>query len=160
MTTSRVPRLPFRYILWVDPGTMNGWALYYVDDDILVQAEYTFDELVRYLDRWLSTASGATVVGCERFVITANSARRAGSVAALQAWGAVEAAISRHGAFDLITSQNSASALGFTRDAVLRELGWYKQTMPHANDAARHIYRFLAGMGWLTEDQKSKIFSD
>lgn len=150
----------YDHILGIDPGELNGWALYYRHADVLHQHEYDLAELGTYLRRWISTSGMTTVVICERFVITPNSARRPGSTAALKAWGAVESAILDHRVLAFVQTQKATDAKRLCPDPVLKKLGWYSTTMGHANDAARHIYRFLAGEGVLTDVQKAAIFAE
>lgn len=151
---------PLRYVLWVDPGKMNGWALYYIDEQMMFQDEYESNRLLTMLDRWLRTAGKNTVVGCERFIITSNSSRRPGSVEAIQSWGVVKATAAKYDVDIFVDKQNSAAAKAMCRDPVLRALGWYKLGMPHANDAARHVFRWLADERLLTDAQTRTVFSD
>lgn len=149
-------KLP-QYILWLDPGTLTGWALYYTKDDQLITAEYEFDELVRRLEHWARSAGPRTVIGCERFVITQNSSRRHGSVDALQVWGAARSAASRHNVGGFLEHQNSSVAKNTCPDAILKAIGWYSTTMGHANDAARHIYRWMCQEDMLPHPLRRKL---
>jgi hypothetical protein len=126
----------------------------------MIQGEDDFDAIVTRLERWLSTAGSQTIFGCERFVLTTDSNRRPGSLAAIKVWGAAESAARRYDTLLFLDHQNSSAARSFCRDATLRALKWYRLGMPHTNDAARHVFRWLASQGLLTDDQKRMMFSE
>lgn len=145
------------YVLWLDPGATTGWALWYTREQRLTQAEYDWDELVWRLEAWASSARRKTIIGCERFVITPDSARRPGSIEALQVWGAARSAATRHDAFMFLDHQTSSMAKTSCPDEILQTLGWRRNTMGHANDAARHVYRWMCQEGVLPSTLRAKL---
>lgn len=143
-----VGRLPAgcRYVLWLDPGLVTGWALYYVEDEKIDLNEYEFDELVWRLENWCATAGSSTVIGCERFMLTSKSWQYKHAYDALYAIGAAKSAASRHGALRFLEGQTSSAGLALGSDEVLRACGWYSTVLQHGNDAARHIGSYLTSV--------------
>jgi hypothetical protein len=141
-------RLPAgcRYVLWLDPGLITGWALYYVDDQKIVLDQYEFDELCWRLANWCKTTGSTTVVGVERFALTSKSWPYKDAYSALYAIGAAKSAASRHGALRFLDGQTSSAGLALGTDEVLRTCGWYSTILPHGNDAARHIGSYLSSV--------------
>jgi hypothetical protein len=146
--TSRPSRLPAgcRYVLWLDPGLITGWALYYVEDEKIDVQQYEFDELSWRLEAWCSTAGPSTVVGVERFALTAKSWQYPDAYHALYAIGAAKAAASRHKALRFLDGQTSSAGLALGSDEVLKACGWYSTILPHGNDASRHVGSYLTSV--------------
>lgn len=133
-------------MLWLDPGLITGWALYYVEDEKLDMNEYEFDELCWRLENWCATAGKDTVVGVERFALTSKSWQYKDAYTALYAIGAARSAASRHGAIRFLDGTTSSTGLALGSDEVLRACGWYSTTLGHGNDAARHVGSYLTSV--------------
>jgi hypothetical protein len=95
------------------------------------------------LDAWMSSAGLRTALGAERYVITPMSARKDPSGIAIQVYGIARWAALKYGAHVFVMGQTSSDALSLCTDDWLRAIGWYKIGMPHANDAARHVIKYL-----------------
>jgi hypothetical protein len=148
------------YALWLDPGVTTGWALYSVGDSERPWLDQrSFGDLATDLDAFMLAAGPATALGVERFILTSVSARRPGSVEAIQAWGVARAMAHLHGAGEFVDDQTSAMAKSFSTDDRLRALGWYTPGAPHANDAARHLLLWLVRRELLTDDQREVLRS-
>jgi hypothetical protein len=140
MTTSSVPR----YVLWLDGGEDTGYALYdRRENRIFIDELGDFEAVGRRLEAWLSSAGARTAVGAERYVVTVNSVRKDPNLSATQVYGMARWLALRHKAWGFVGTQNSSDALSFATDDLLRAVGWYKLGMPHGNDAARHVLKYL-----------------
>ena len=142
-----------RSVLWVDPGVTSGWFEYDLTLNQVWACQLTFHELVITLDNVLVKATDV-IVGCERFIITQNSARRPGSVEAIKAWGAVSAAATRFAI--MVDDSQTSSVMTACSDTDLKALGWHFRGMPHANDAARHVFIWLARHQALSDVQRRR----
>lgn len=133
-----------RYVLFLDGGETTGWALYDRAENVMIMCE--IDELLALgtkLEAWMSSAGQRTAIGAERYVITVMSARKDPTGSAIQVYGITRWAALKYGARAFVGGQTSSDALSLVTDDKLRAVGWYKIGMPHANDAARHVLKYL-----------------
>ena len=154
------PRKPPKYALWLDPGETTGWALWYFEQETLFMAEYEREEIGRFLERWMSTGGRHTVLGCEKFTITAHTARLSQQPAALEIIGVARHLAQKYRAPEFRVDQTPAQAKSFCTDAMLRRLGWYKAALGHANDAARHLLTYLTTTSQLPRDLQIKLYPE
>ena len=134
-------------VLAVDPGGVTGLALYDSDTPVFESWEQEdFDHIVDTLDNLVSHKREVVAV-CEGFVIRGNTHKLDS--------GAFSHTTDLIGACRLLAWENGvtfvrqtpAQAKSFATDDKLRRLGWYNRTEGgHANDAARHLLTYLAGV--------------
>ena len=147
-----IPTTERLFIIWVDPGVTNGIVLWN-DGAIQVWGQVSFDELSTTLSSAVIQLRAHNhdphiLIGCERFVITANTHKKPYAVETIQAWGVVKA-IALHFETAYEDSQKS-NVKNFITDDKLKRLGGFKFGMKHANDAARHVFYYLAESGLLS----------
>lgn len=139
-----------RYVLWLDGGDTTGWALFDQDVEQIVHDQLDqFDVLGRRLKAWLSTAGPDTVLGAERYVVTTLSAQKDPTLIAAQVYGMARWLAVEYGA-EWVGSQTSSDALSVVTDQWLRAFDWFQVGLPHANDAARHVVKYLLDHGGLS----------
>lgn len=148
-----------RYVLFLDGGATTGWALYDRDEDrIFIEQLDTYEQLGKKLEAWMGSSGGPkTALGAERYVITPMSARKDPNGLAIQVYGLARWLAHRCGAVTFVGNQNSSSALHFVSDDLLKRVGWYRPGMPHGNDAARHVIKFLEAQRALPDHIRGKI---
>ena len=121
-------------IIAVDPGKTCG--MFELTDATFAHSELEPYDLVRMLD--LSETPWITLV-VERY--TQQSLKLTPQYDALETIGALRYVARRNNWMFTLQSRSQKSRV---RDDALRELGWHKPGMSHANDAARHALIFLA----------------
>lgn len=145
------------FIMWIDPGVVSGVALYnLVTGEPPLVGEHEFADLIDHLDLTVGMLAPWLLMGVERFVLTSLSHRRSGSIEAIMAWGVCRAAAVHHKILLLVEDQRSED-MAIASDEVLRALGWYTPGKPHANDACRHVFAYLASTSKLTTDQRAAV---
>lgn len=125
-----------RYVMWVDPGLVSGWASYdWVADSFICGEE----NLTGIGERIRAVATGIPVeqfaVGCEDYLAVGNSGtpRYSFEVIGMVKWLAYE-----YGFTMLPLVPSGMRKLGSVNK--LKALGWYKPTPGgHAIDASRHL---------------------
>lgn len=131
----------------VDPGGTTGWCLW--DDEApapLAAEDQPYDFLRKaHLLLQRDDADRSTVV-CERFVITAATAKKSQQPDALHQIGAL-GYLARYEAGLDVHFQNPADVMRLATDERLRKLGWYVPGKGHANDALRHLAVWCAKSG-------------
>lgn len=143
-----------RRILAVDPGKMTGLCVFTLEkgkEPVLEWSaevdEDTFATPVRYeLDRYPELE-----VVCERFVITAQTAKNSQAPFSLELIGVLKQCVRDHGrSVDSIFFQKPADAMNLFPNEALKKLHyWHKGGKDHANDSIRHALTYLAGNGWM-----------
>lgn len=143
-----------RRILAVDPGKMTGLACFSLlpgEEPVLEWSaevdEDTFAVPVRFeLDRYPHLE-----VICERFVITAQTAKNSQAPFSLELIGVLKQCVRDHGrSVDSIFFQKPADAMNLFPNEALKKLHyWHKGGKDHGNDAIRHALTYLAGNGWM-----------
>ena len=148
------------YVLWLDPGEMTGWALWYTEQQHLFTAEYDRKNIGTYLERWLSTGGGKTVLGCEKYIITPETARLSQQPASLEVIGIARELANKYPVVEFRCDQSSSTAKTFCTNQMLKAIGWYRVGMRHANDASRHLFLYLSNTHQLSDDMLRKAFQD
>ena len=138
------------YILACDPGESSGLCLVRRDPfELLWSDELDWIHIARKVDETLRELGGENVdVVCERFTITAQTAKNSQQGISLEVIGQVRLLASAHGAGQ-ITLQSPADAKKFASNPRLRALeAWHVGGGGHALDAIRHAILRLTRTGW------------
>jgi len=143
-----------RRILAVDPGKMTGLCVFTLkpgEEPVLVWSaevdEDTFATAVRYeMDRYPHLE-----VVCERFIITAQTAKNTQAPFSLELIGVLKQCLRDHGrGVNEIYWQKPADAMNLFPNPALKKLGyWHRGGKDHANDSIRHNLLYLSGNGWM-----------
>lgn len=129
--------------LAIDPGKVCGVAMWHPMEALVLKSdELTPLETAKLtLDLW-NNSLGQLLVICESFQITERTIKTARQHDALDVigWLTLESQLK---AFELVL-QTAAQAKSFSTDDKLKALDWFERTKDgHANDAARHMLRYL-----------------
>ena len=138
------------YILACDPGESSGLCLVRRDPfELLWSDELDWIHNARKVDETLRELGGENVdVVCERFTITAQTAKNSQQGISLEVIGQVRLLASAHGAGQ-ITLQSPADAKKFASNPRLRALeAWHVGGGGHALDSIRHAILRLTRTGW------------
>ena len=148
-------------VVWVDPGKMTGVASW----DHLTG---TFTSLhvpdLAALGNWIeilllvndNDPDFKLALGWERYIITPGNTRHGTAYWSLEAIGVLRyLALKYH--ITILPPQTS-SMMGTSTDERLKMIGWFKPGMPHANDAARHLMRYMLKAGTLPIELWDKVF--
>lgn len=154
-----------KYIVWVDPGLMNGYAWYSVVNDEMVLEEYLGPKCIKMIEAAVAgpkKITAATTIGAERFVITSETAKKSQDAQThIEMVGMMRRACTEEYSgvqlFEFNTKQTSAVVKQFCTDRILRELGWWRLGYDHCHDAARHIFYYLAQNRWLNQKQQNAL---
>ena len=109
--------------------------------------EDTFATAVRYeMDRYPELE-----VVCERFVITAQTAKNSQAPFSLELIGVLKQCVRDKGRkVESIYFQKPADVMNLFPNEALKKLGyWHKGGKDHANDSIRHALTYLSGNGWM-----------
>jgi hypothetical protein len=135
-------------VIGVDPGKMCGTA--WLTPQGVVGYEMEFD----VLGDWIESAAGAnpgvsTIVACEKFTITAQTARKSSDARwAIEGTGVARHYARRYGC-DFM-QYTPSEAKGFVKDEQLRGAGWWMPGKGHAMDAMRQAITAAANAhAWL-----------
>lgn len=126
----------------LDPGLTSGLAVYHWPKGHFAseQVEGRFD-LYKRLNTMMASGFQMEFV-LERFTINSQTFAKSPQYDALYIIGHVEAVCYASGIPFALQTPTQAKA--FSTDDKLKKLGWYKPTPGgHANDAARHLLRWL-----------------
>lgn len=129
-------------VVAVDPGLVTGLAVLHFPEmrfgSEQVEGRHAFYDT---LNGVLGSGIPAELV-CEKYVITQRSAQVSPQYDALYIIGHLDAVCHRLGI--PFTLQTPAQAKSFASDDKLKRAGWYRATPGgHANDAARHLLRYV-----------------
>lgn len=131
-----------------DPGAVTGVAIYGTDD-----REFESFETTQNPCAWLSACS---VVVCEQFTITEDTARKTAQPDALHWIGTIKA-FCRENNIELV--MQGVGAKKFARPNKLKLLGWALKTPDnHADDASAHLLRYLEKNALLHPQDRIKLF--
>jgi len=149
------------YIVWTDPGLINGYAWYSMLDDKMVLEEYLGPKHIQMIEAAVCNPCTApqTTIGVENFIITSETAKKSqDGKRHIEMMGMIRRAVddeySKVNVFEFNTRQTSSDVKTFVPDKLLRELGWWRLGYNHCHDAARHILYYLAQNNWLNEKQQ------
>jgi len=130
-----VPPKPPEFQLAVDPGGTTGlaWIVEGIfDSGQLTGGRTAFAEYFKW-----AMEMHPSIVICEDFIISNQTARKTPQPDPWRILGYLELwCLTTETPFKSFTP---SEAKGFSTDAKLKHLGWYKKGKPHANDAARHL---------------------
>ncbi len=146
-------------VIAFDPGKMTGWATYHVETRAYEAGQLEFMPACIRLEEEIATAhaaSEALVVITESFLITVNTAKNTQAPWSLELIGVFRYLTKRYVGSDIVL-QSPSSAKSFGTDDKLREMGFYRPGMRHANDAARHLLLYVASKKILSEEQLLKL---
>jgi hypothetical protein len=131
--------------LAVDPGGTTGLA--WIVEGIFDSGQLTGGRkaFAQYF-AW-AVEMNPTLIICEDFIISNATARKTPQPDAWRILGFLDLWCSiRSTVFECYTP---SQAKGFSTDAKLKHLGWYKKGKPHANDAARHLLYSNRNRPWV-----------
>lgn len=131
-------------ILAVDPGGTTGWVTYDTETAEFESGQDSdrFEFCERAVGRIVAQVD---VVVCEDFRITVQTAKKSQQPDALKIIGTLEYAA--HVVRKLVVLQTPGDAKRFSTDARLKKAGLWTPGRRHANDAARHLFLFMAKKG-------------
>lgn len=128
-------------VIGVDPGETTGLFVY--DSD---SGSHDHEQLrgTEYVLQWVNDRVDIadTEIAMERFVLGTNTARYTRHPQTMHVIHAIDSLFST--SHVTVTLQTASEAKSFAPNALLRRIGWYARSMPHANDAARHALLRLA----------------
>jgi len=148
-----------RLVLAVDPGKTTGIAVFsYGDADkdpqLLYSSEVqadTFAGEIRYALKLAAEAGVELEIACERFTITAQTAKNSQAPYSLEQIGVLKHIVreSELGSDSGIVFQSPVDAKRLFSNAALKKLGfWHVGGGGHALDAIRHGLLYIAKRGW------------
>jgi hypothetical protein len=130
-------------VVWLDPGTVTGWAWWDTYAESFRSGESEFIPLGSRLASWLNDADrlGHDVwLGWEAFTIRPGSGRMKQDGSSLQVIGVARWLAWCHGAVIVKPQNPDGRTLGLKN---LKRVGWHSPGQDHANDAAAHLLSFL-----------------
>ncbi len=146
-------------IVWVDPGKINGFAWYSLLYDEMDLFEFDGPTCIRKIESLTKFVGKYITVGVERFIITTKTAEKSqDGLASIEMIGMLRRAVSPEysdaGVYEFNDKQSSRDAKVFCPDRILNALEWrLSGGEGHAEDAARHIFHYLADNRWLNPKQ-------
>lgn len=142
------PDRPKRYdqlhLIGADPGKITGLARLWCG--VLLTVAVPFEEVGPTLRQWLADGPPA-VIGCERFVITRETARHSSQPDAIRVAGVVHDCATEDGRV-VVVDQGMADAKKLMNIRLRKALGWHR-TGPlaiHQNDAVCQIGKVMHRM--------------
>jgi hypothetical protein len=145
-----------RLVLAVDPGKATGICLFLyenVEPELLWSGEYQADEFANAVRSAIIEAQGRGVqleTTCERFTITAQTAKNSQAPYSLEQIGVLKHLIreSNGVAGELVFQAPVDAKRLFPNEALKKLEYWHKGGEGHALDAIRHGLLYLAKHGW------------
>jgi len=145
-----------RLILAVDPGKATGICLFLYENgepELLWSGEYQADEFawaVRSAIAHAQMRETTLEVACERFTITAQTAKNSQAPYSLEQIGVLKHLIRESdGVANELVFQSPVDAKRLFPNEAIKKLGyWHKGGEGHALDAIRHGLLYLAKHGW------------
>lgn len=143
-----------RRVIAVDPGKMTGLACFSLvagEEPVMEwTAEVDEDTFAIPIRHELALYPHLEVI-CERFVITAQTAKNSQAPFSLELIGVLKQCIRDQGRpVSSIYFQKPADAMNLYPNEALKKLHyWHKGGKDHANDAIRHALLYLSGNGWM-----------
>ena len=146
-----------RHILAVDPGKQTGVCLFVYEsglEPVLVWSgehrEETFAAVVREAIMEADLAGAVLEVACERFTITAQTAKNSQAPYSLEQIGVLKHLVreSNGTASDVVYQSPVDAKRLFPNDALKKLEYWHRGGEGHALDAIRHGLLYLAKHGW------------
>jgi hypothetical protein len=146
-----------RFILAVDPGKQTGICLFSYESNtepvLMWSGEYTeetFAGMVRQAIMEARAEGVALEVACERFTITAQTAKNSQAPYSLEQIGVLKHLIRESdGVANQLVYQGPVDAKRLFPNEALKKLEyWHRGGEGHALDAIRHGLLYLAKHGW------------
>lgn len=155
--------------IWLDPGKTTGIAGWNHELQQFTSLEISDDlkALGLHLELAASLAGSSRIfdghphgieLGWERYVITPGNTRHGTAYWSLETIGVAHYLALKHD-FTILKPQMS-SVMAAVPDSRLKAVGWHKPGKPHANDAARHLLRYLLKAGILPIEMWNAAWSD
>lgn len=141
------------HILAIDPGKATGMAFFSYEAGQDPVLEYSWEvEIETYapLIRWALAAYPNCEIVCEKFTITAQTAKNSQAPYSLEHIGILRQCLidAGRGPYDL-KMQLPRDAKNMFPNPKLKKLGfWHKGGAGHAMDAIRHGALYCVGLGW------------
>lgn len=136
-----------RFLLTVDPGKTTGWAIWDREQRRFEDSgEHDFESFCRIAKTHLSTHGHCTTVICERFTITANTAKNSQAPWSLEVIGVMRWLCRLHHA-EFGKMQQPSAAMTFATNERLKQIDWYVVGADHERDARRHLLLALVSLG-------------
>lgn len=142
----------------IDPGKVTGLSYLVVSEQAFSTPQAHELSVNEFFDHFPRTFARADkpgldlIIVCESFQISERTIKTALSLDALDliGWLKGEQFYRRSRPFHL---QSPASAKSFSTDDKLKALGWFERTRDgHANDANRHMLRWIMSTNWPIRD--------
>jgi hypothetical protein len=148
-------------VLAVDPGYVSGVAWHRIltgpaaDRDEFGCVELSREEFGPWLDYEIAYKGSIDQVVVEQFNITQATPKSSYVNNSSEVIGQVKYIASEYDVPVLEQTRENGKSLGTNER--LKRLGWHRQYMVHATDAARHLLAYRLGEGWMPSqlDQKS-----
>lgn len=146
-------------VLWADPGlttglswielTESGYVFDCAQETGTEAAASRVDEILGYTPDGRGRANSRRVwVGWEQYIVTAGGGKSGNPAPSLEVIGAMKWLCHEAGA--RVLAPVPASHRIVASPALLKELGWWRPGMPHAQDAARHL------VAWLLREKQAR----
>lgn len=143
-----------RVIYCLDPGLKSGACVFGLNPGeepvLLWSAEQDVHEVIPIFRSIMNMYPKLEVV-CERFVITAQTAKKSPQPWSIEIIGTVKQTMRDFDrSEDEIFFQKPADAMRLFPNTALKKLGyWHKGGKDHANDSIRHGLLYLSDNGWM-----------
>jgi hypothetical protein len=149
---------------WFDPGKTTGVASWDSRTSVFSSFQIANDlKALGYHIEMLLLVNDhdpdfRLAVGWERFVVTPGNARHGTPYWSLESIGILKYLCLKH---DItILPPQVSSMMTAIPDNRLKSVGWYKPNSPHANDAARHLLRYMLKAGTLPIELWDRAFTE
>ena len=141
------------FTAWFDPGKTTGIAGWDSRTGTFTSLEASSDltEIGKWVELLLlvndQDPDFRLAIGWERYVVTPGNARHGTAYWSLEVIGVLKYLALKHGV--TILKPQMSSMMATSTDKRLKAIGWHKPGKPHANDAARHLLRYMLKAGTL-----------
>jgi hypothetical protein len=143
-------------IIGVDPGKVTGICSFYLDEysehpELVTPYELELSGVGQYFQNQLGSFN--TVVACEAFIITPQTAKNSQAPWSLETIGIVRYFCEKASVPFFLQAPSSAKRL--VTDGVLKRAGLYFPGKGHSMDAARHaLYLAMTSYGFMQHSLK------
>lgn len=143
-----------RRIVAVDPGKMTGLCAFELEKGqeprMMWTAEVDEDTFAVPIRSEFYYYPDVEIV-CERFIITAQTAKNSQAPYSLELIGVLKQIVRDNGReVDSIYFQKPSDVMKLFPNPALKKLGyWHSGGKDHANDSIRHALTYMAGNGWM-----------
>jgi hypothetical protein len=146
-----------RITIWLDPGKTTGLASWDHRNGIFTSVE-AIDLLTAgsWIEMLMVANDGEIEVGWERYVVTPAGIRGGTPYWSLEVIGVARYLALKYGL--TILPPQMSSMMAIATDERLKLVGWHKPGKPHANDAARHLFRHMITTNQMPRELYRKSF--